>query len=182
MYLVTDYFRSSQVLDGTVIEISEMSVNLRLPYGQRSMFTQLKAWIEKTQPPPNKRTFPSKLPLKWSEPSPSWSPPSWFILWILDTECSMWASLQCISVDASYILSVLFLWGTDTGAHQGLLLGKFCSHFNKRLSAYQAPWAWGTLFARPMFPAAGQFRTFASLSGLHHALQETWLWNSRKFM
>lgn len=45
VYLVTDYFRSSQVLDGTVIEITviEMSVNLRLPYGQRSMFTQLKA-------------------------------------------------------------------------------------------------------------------------------------------
>ena len=127
--------------------------------------------------------IPQQTPceVKWTIAS-SWSPPSWFILWISDTECSMWASLQCMSVDASYILSVLFLWGTDTGAHQGLLFGKFCSHFNKRLSAYQAPWAWGTLFARPTFPAAGQSRTFASLSGLHHALRETWFWNSRNFM
>lgn len=112
----------------------------------------------------------------------SWSPPSWFTLQILDTEYSMWASLQCISVDASYILSVLFLWGTDTGAHQGLLFRKLCSHFNKRHFAYQAPWAWGTLFARPTFPAAGQSGIFAPLSGLHHALQETWLWCRREHL
>lgn len=67
-----------------------MSVNLRLPYGQRSMFTQLKAWIEKTQPPPNKRTFPRKLPLKWSEPSP--------LLGLLpaDSYCGSWTqSVLC---------------------------------------------------------------------------------------
>lgn len=108
-------------------------------------------------------SIPQQTPseVKWTIAS-SWSPPSWFTLQILDTEYSMWTSLQCISVDTSYILSVLFFWETDTGAHQGLLFRKFCSHFNKRFSAYQAPWAWGTLFARPTFPAAGQSRNLCT--------------------
>lgn len=128
-------------------------------------------------------SIPQQTPseVKWTIAS-SWSPPSWFTLQILDTEYSMWASSQSISVDTSYILSVLFFWETDTGAHQAYYSGNFV-HILTRGFLLTTPHELEVLCLQgPHSQLQGSPGTFAPLSGLHHALQETWLWCRREHL